>query len=271
MSKEAATLDTARATSPGLLTQIEIRRGPRDLLGRFFLFADKVLSERGIFVETATLEDLLRINELNRDSWLPLTPTFHPTNSQLDTGHYFCFFGRNAAGDVVTVQAARLFDWRHTNFRSEAEALRLFYQNPDRDRRASETLQVTAPSAEAIRGLVAYTGAMWYRPDCRGLGLGYYMGRISRAYALAQWDISFVASMVSSSNVNNGFARRFGHANLEFGAHSRASSHGDVDYHIAWSDSAQAMTGLAEFLASEQGSAPVDRGTQVAAGRPLLD
>jgi hypothetical protein len=182
-----------------------------------------------------TFRELLDINAANRSNWLPLTPTFNCSYNELAGDTSFCLIGRDVSGVAVASHAGRLFDWRSGSFAEAAESLRLFYDRPESDALTGETCKVTSATARYLRGMVSYTGAVWYRPDYRGLGLAFYISRIARAYAYAQWSVDYAVGMVSNANVANGLTDKTGNSHIERGVHSRGSTHGDVDYHIVWS------------------------------------
>ena len=117
-----------------ILTQIQVDREPVDLLTRFFVKAVDAAARRGVRLEFGTFEELKAVNEANAASWPPLTTSFRSDIGGVDDSNGFVILGRDANGDTVATQAARLFDWRNTNFKAEAEALRFFYAAPDCDK-----------------------------------------------------------------------------------------------------------------------------------------
>jgi hypothetical protein len=241
-----------QSTTLGLsfLDDIIIQNGPKDIMGRFFLLVDMILRERGLRFENCQFDELLAINQANRASWLPLTPSFDVRVSDLTPDNSFCFIGRNSAGEIVTTQAGRIFDWHDSSFKNEAESLRIFYADPKYSRQPGEHCWVSAPSAAAISGKVLYTGGMWYRPDYRSAGLAYHLGRLARAYALSQWDIDYASSLMTAKIVAAGTASRFGHSLIADGVHSRNSTLGDLDYVIGYSQGPDISGQIAEFLAA---------------------
>jgi hypothetical protein len=76
-------------------------------------------------ISLATFDELLAVNEQNRDSWRPLVGVFDPRLNMLEPSSSYCILGRNELGEVVSTQAARLYAWRQTNFHDEATSLRL--------------------------------------------------------------------------------------------------------------------------------------------------
>ncbi|MFM9942838.1 MAG: hypothetical protein ACKVP7_25460 [Hyphomicrobiaceae bacterium] len=236
-----------------------INQGPRELLAKYFLLADKQLRERGVILTLASFDELLAVNAANRDSWLPLTPTFDISKNKLSSERSFCLIGRDLQNRSVATHAGRLFDWQSTSFAEEGEALRLFYDHPQTNALPGEMCRVSSNAARRLTGLVSYTGAVWYRRDYRGLGLAFYMSRLVRAYAYALWGVDYSTGMIAAGNVAKGLTDKTGHANVEMGLHSRGSTHGDVDYQIIWSTPRQIVEQLTQVLADESKTLILDQ------------
>ncbi|MGI9424206.1 MAG: hypothetical protein ACR2PA_13525 [Hyphomicrobiaceae bacterium] len=196
------------------LDSIYIKHGPYDLLARFFLKAATLVAERGVYLEFSSFAKLIEVNAANVDSWRPITQSFHPDQGGVNDDCGLVILGRDAAGDVVATQAIRVFQWPTSSFKTEAEALRVFYADPQRDRQPGEACVVTAPNAEDITNVVALGGGVWYRPDFRRFRLGEIIPRIARAYAYALWDVDNIVATFSEANVTKGFHRRVGFRDL---------------------------------------------------------
>jgi len=192
------------------LTDLEIEHGPIDELRRFFSFADTLNRAQGVTLSFATLQELQAVNEANRESWKPLFPVFNPDMNTVRTEDAFCLLGRNSDGEVVSAQAARLFDWAGTNLKREAESLRWFYDDPEANKRPGEGCVVTAPSAPKITGRVAFLGAVWYRPDYRKRMPTLTDLRIGPYYALAKWRPDYFILVMVESLATKGLAPKFG-------------------------------------------------------------
>lgn len=237
-------------TACDFLADIVIEHGPRRILAGYFLAIAAHMREQRLRLELISFSELHDINCRNRESWLPLTPTFDVNvNTDLPHCSAYVFAVRNEVGEVVATHASRLFRWEHTSFQNEAEALRLFYADPVRQARPQETCLVTAPTAKRIRGNVVYSGATWYHPSIRGLGLPSVLSPLNRAYALSQWPVDSFTGLVSEANVNRNFAKRARHANMEPRVICRSSSHGDVDYYLVWSTPDTVVTDIENFSA----------------------
>lgn len=167
-------------------------------------------ASRGITLELATFDELLAVNKANSDTWKPITTSFHPQFSGIDETNGLVVFGRNANGEVVATQATRLFDWRNTTLKQEAESMRLFYANPQRDMRRDEACLVNSPEAGAISGNIVLCGAIWYRPDYRGVGLANIIPRFTRAVSFVRWEIDEYIALITAENATKAFSQRTG-------------------------------------------------------------
>ncbi len=192
------------------LKRLNLKYGPSELMARFFLKAVHAAADRGVFLEFGTFAQLWEVNQKNANSWFPITTSFreNPGGVSDDTG--FVFLGRNHLGDVVATQSARIFDWSDTNFKREAEELRFFYADPDRDKAPNESCIISAPNATEITGRVALGGGIWYRPDFRRLQLGEIISRMGRAYAFALWNYDSLIATITQQNVGKAFDKRIG-------------------------------------------------------------
>lgn len=198
-----------------LLDDLQISYGPHNLLGRFFLKATEMAADRGVTLRFASFDELAAANARNAKSWRPLDTILNPDLSQLDDTTSFCIVGENGDGEVVATQGLRLYDWRGSNLKAEAEALRMFYRDPA-DAAPGEACRVSAASASRITGLVGYAGGVWYRPDYRGGRLSTILPRVGRTITLARWGVDFVTGMMAEATVAAGFASRSGFASVEW-------------------------------------------------------
>jgi hypothetical protein len=235
-----------------LLSDITIEHGPADLLGRFFLKADTAARERGVFLSFAPLENLVEVNCRNRDTWRPLLPLFDPAVGGATSEDSFCIVGRNARGDIVATQAARLYRWDDTTFHEEAESLRLLYADPARSKRPGESIEVTAQDAKRVTGLVIFGGGAWYRPDYRGLQLAQILTRISRACAYTRWKHDYTMSvMVEAMQARTGMAAKSGYSKMDWAVTFNDSVCGPgeaIRCALVWMDTEEMLAGIEDFL-----------------------
>jgi hypothetical protein len=242
------------------LEGITIDHGPRPLLGRFFLLADRIAREREVLLEFSTMEELVSINKRNPSSWRPILPHYDPAYGGLHAANSFCIIGRNKLGEVVATQAARLYDWTHTTLMEEASTLRLFYPKPDLMRGSGQRCTISAPHAHAITGRVAFTGAAWYRPDYRGRSLAAVLPRIARAYAFAKWRSACNVTFIAERLVEAGLAERCGYTNVQFAVELENFAIGAYRGALVWMEAADMLDDLSSFMASNRSN--VDGGVQ---------
>ncbi|HZT48810.1 MAG TPA: hypothetical protein VFA64_12605 [Hyphomicrobiaceae bacterium] len=232
-----------------LLDQLTTTYGPPDLLGRFFLHADTEARARGVSLSFAGLDELIAVNEENRDSWLPLFPTYDIRYNAIAPNEAFCILGRDARGRVVAAHAGRLFNLRYMTFHELAESLRLMYEDPERSKRPGETCVVTAKAAKAISGRVVFSGAAWYHPDYRGKQLSTIVPILSRAYAYTRWNCDYLVAMMSEGVVRGGMTQRTGYTNIDWDICVTNSPLGDVRFAFMWMQPEQLLQDVARFVA----------------------
>lgn len=218
-----------------LLDQITLLHGPQELLGRFFLIADTAARDRGVKLRLRSDFDALMIlNERHRDSWPPLAPIFNPALSNLRLDAAFCLEAVDERDETVATHASRFFDWPDTTLADELRSMRPFYEDPAPRIAAGESVEVTAPSAKIIHGRVAYGGAVWVRPDCRGKGLAALLPRISRAYAYSRWDNAYTWGMVEPKVHAKGLIRANGPYEVEEAILMRLAFRGELPALLMW-------------------------------------
>lgn len=198
--------------------QITINHGPREQLGRFFLEADKAARDRGVTLSLSTDFEMLReVNARNKDSWYDgLPPSFDPAYGAVDASNSYWIMGRDDTGEVVTTQAARLFNIEEGETLADLfTSLNLFYPDPARHARPGETCTITAPNATKIAGVVLHSGCSWVHPRFRRRHMMFILPRISRALGLTRWNTEYTFSFVSEKLVNYGVADAYGYTRIE--------------------------------------------------------
>jgi len=247
-------MGTSHALEP-LFSHMVMQHGPIGLLGRATLKAEEAARQQGVFLSFASFSELLQANQANSTTWLPIVTTFDCRFSDLDEATAFCILGRNRQGDVVACQAARFFDWSDTNFREEAQSLRLFYKEPSQTKLPNEQCRVSAIAARGAAGRVLYSGGAWYRPDFRGKGLVEYLPRIARAYAHTLWNIDCTVTLMAEAVVRGGVFPRNGYRNIEWAVDLVGSRLGDMHAAFLWIKQDEMLSDLSDFLGSERSQA----------------
>lgn len=234
-----------------LLSEVTVKHGPPDLIGRLFLSADTAARQRGITLSFAPMEDLIAVNRANPETWRPILPLFDPACGGITDDNSFCILGHNARGEIVATQAARLYDWTGTSFHEEAESLRLFYAEPQRMKGDREGVHVTAAAAHELTGPVIFAGGIWYRPDYRGIGLPYILPWLCRTYAYTLWQHHFSISIMAEEIYKRGMAQRSGYSKVDWEVWLRYTPvHPNAELRCAlvYMDEGELLTGAAGFL-----------------------
>lgn len=243
-----AKIATRAKPSASILNNLVIEHGPTPLLGQFFLRADAEARKQGVHIGFASCGEMVEANAQNSNNWLPLIPLFDPSFGALNDENSFCILGWNAAGEIVTANAGRFYDWQATNLVEETKTLRLFYDDPERMKVAGERCEVTAAKATSITGRVAYVGAAWVRPDFRGRGLSETLPRFAKAYALTQWGPDWITSLMTEATHSRGFAERFGYNHIDWEVRWIKSRLGDLRCAVLWMDAAHLIKDLSGYL-----------------------
>jgi hypothetical protein len=107
---------------------------------------------------------------------------------------------------------------------------------------------VTAPSARAIKGRVAFTGAHWCRPDFRAKGLPSITPRIARALALTWWNVGYACTIMAQDVFSRGVAQRAGYSNVEWSVYLNNTPVGTLLTALLWIDRKGLIADLETFL-----------------------
>ncbi|MEM6496047.1 MAG: hypothetical protein AAF709_04895 [Pseudomonadota bacterium] len=196
--------------SKDFLDRITIEHGPRDLLTRYFLATAEAAASRDIHFDFGTFDELMEVNRANSDSWSPITTTFRPCLGGANEENGMVIFGRRPSGQVVTCQAARVYDWQSSNFKIEAETLRLFYAEPQAAKELGESCDVSPAEAEKLNGRVSYIGGLWIHPSARGNGALQLVSTLARAASYVAWGFDYMTALSTPGNMQKGFANRNG-------------------------------------------------------------
>jgi hypothetical protein len=234
------------------LDDIVLDYGPIKTLSESLLTGYELALQRGIRLSFESLDTLLDVNKLHADTWLPITPTYDARFWAGDEENAFAIVGRNDSGEIVATQAVRVFDWSSkTSFGQEAEALRIFYLDPDRHALPGESCEVTAKAAHLVTGRVALSGGIWFRPDYRGRRLTGLMVRMGRAYAVGAYDIRWNTAVMTESVYARGLSRQVGHTSVDQWLEWRNSRLGEhVRLHFMWMSVPEVLADLDAALGS---------------------
>jgi hypothetical protein len=165
------------------------------------------------FTVSHDFDELLAVNEGNRDNWDPLMPQFHPDHFAAPRWRGFWVKAVDRTGRVVATSAARRFDIpTGRTLHDTLTDLSFFYDDPS-SARPGERVESTALLPRAVSGSLAIGGALWTHPSARRLGLIPPISRITRAAAHHLWMLPLHVILVEHAAI----MRVLGLENMESG------------------------------------------------------
>jgi hypothetical protein len=196
------------------LDALQVVHGPPGLLGRFFMQVDHRLRQQGLTLSFTTFEEMSELNARYQDNWGLLNPMFDPRLSDIPANDTMCLAVRNAAGELVATTSGKYFDASRRSFKQIVEDGDFLSVRPV-DGRQVMTSRITAPIASELHGRLCYCGAIWVRPDVRGLRLPALLSRIVNACMLTLWDPDYVMGFVKPDVVGSDLYKRYGYEKAE--------------------------------------------------------
>jgi hypothetical protein len=224
---------------------ITVKFGPAELLTRFILTGDKQVRDKGLKLRLRhNFDDLLALNrvETARGNWFKLVYMFDPSVSELTPENAFWISAENEAGEVVACQASRVYHWPDSTLEDEARLM--FFGGRD----VGQRCEITTPAAREVSGWVYYGGALWVRPDYRGIGLSTIIPRLVRAYAATRWPIDWTISFVARVQIEKGIVAGYGYKDVSYSIRFPGSDWGDLEVALIRMSSAEIFDDLASFL-----------------------
>ncbi len=201
---------------PSILAQMSLNHGPRDLIARYIGHADQAARDLGVRLRLSwDFDRLIALNRQHRDSWPMLSPIFNPRYNSLRRDNAFLVEGVDEFGATVMTSAGRLYDHGDRSIADDLRSLRVFYDQPGKYVAAGESVEVSAPTAEHLCGRIMFSGAVWVRPDYRRHGLTKIIPRLTRSYALAQWNTPVFWAYIDHDLEEIGVARAYGSWHVE--------------------------------------------------------
>lgn len=232
-----------------LIEQVRLDHGPRDLLARYLLLADRRLQELGLRARLRTdFETLAEVNEQNRSSWPDLIHTLDPRHSILRLDSSYWLEVITAEGEPVAIHSGRLFDWPDTTLDEEVRSLRVFYADPAPHLARGEYARGDEPRGRARTGLNMFGGAVWVHPEHRAQGLGGLVTRVSRAYGYTRWAPSFFWMVTEPKTFGGGFIRATGPFEIVQKLRTRLEWRGELDLLLMAMDADAFLQDLARQL-----------------------
>jgi hypothetical protein len=251
-------LDQPRRDNPGIVPVNNLRLpdaltvtyGPAPLLSEFVLRGDQAVRACGISLRIRhDFEELAYLNrhEVARGTWVPLPMMFDPRCSRLESANAFWLSGEDDGGEIVLTGAFRLFDWRDTSLREQAG--NFFCDTLGRPHHCI----VTASAAASITGQVCWCGSLWVRPDHRHHHLSELVGRLGRAFAVAQWPVDWMMCLVVPVLVDKRIASGYGYKHFSRSVFFPKCHLGDLEMVVAYVSPSEVYADLIEVLESRLG------------------
>lgn len=187
----------------------------------FIASSQDILRQGGIDVQIGTdFEEYREILLRDRPNQ-PLGAPLDPKLQNLNEGNAFWLTGRDADGDLMHTQAARLLNMKgedlggymYNHFREFPPAI------PDLDLDRSRFR--ASPGARHISGRVIYHGEVWMgeKPGLfRGNGLSTVLARYGLLTAMQRWNPDYIFGFMARTVAFKGFAERMGYMHNEPGA-----------------------------------------------------
>ena len=254
-AENSSRYDSDVAPATGFLETLRIDHGPLPLLGRFFAAGDMALADKGISLTRGSLADALDTQMGNEASWHSFPPMLDVRLSGVGVDESYCLLGRDASGEVVTVQCGRIYQGTQS-LAAWVESGRFVYGS--RPVGADFQFKIASPSVQTIGGTFVYSGALWVHPRHRGSKLAGVLVRLSRAYALARWNTSYTIAFVSDAMADSPMPAIYGYRQLEPGVRVNLADGATWSGLLMWMGRDELLSDLTSFL--------VDRLPQVDAG-----
>jgi hypothetical protein len=203
-------------TERSIIEQMGLVYGPRELIARYVTYADQAARDLGVRLRLSwDFDRLIALNQQHHDSWPQLAPIFNPKHNSLRRDNAFLIEGVDEDGATVMTSAGRLYDHGDRSVADDLRSLRVFYDQPAQHVATGERVEVTAPMAEHLCGRIMFSGAVWVRPDYRRHGLTKIIPRLTRCYALAQWNTPVFWAYIDHDLEEIGVARAYGSWHVE--------------------------------------------------------
>jgi hypothetical protein len=202
---------------PSFLDGLQLEHGPVPDLARFLLRADAAVRERGVSLSFVPISEIVRVNAENPKSWGAFTPILDTRIARLAPDRSFCLMGSSPLGQIVTMQAARLYDCAEQSLSDLADSHALYYGGDPWPGGDAPTCRLTSPIAASLSGKLLYSGALWVHPGWRGQHLSAILPRISRVLGLGRWGTDFTFTFVSDQIAASKLFPLYGYHRIEPG------------------------------------------------------
>lgn len=200
---------------PEFINVANVRYGPPEVLGLFFLFADSILKELGIRLYVSSLAELAEVQSAQSSSWPLFAPMLDPRLGGIDAEMSYGFIGVDRSGRIACSQGGRVYSSTSRSLAEMIDDQSFFYGEGRRGEDTQPKCSCTAPVASRVIGTFTYSGALWVHPDHRGHQLAALLPRLSRAYALTRWNSEFTIAVVSDQIAASPLMRMYAYRTVQ--------------------------------------------------------
>lgn len=225
---------------------VTVQGGPVEDIAMFLLLADQTARDRGIHLRVRRdLDALMALNrrEVARGNWYPLFPLFDPKQDRVDESNFYWISGTNDAGETVVAQAGRLFQWDDIGV--APLIARLLYPNQD----PHPPIVLDDVPKHGVAGTICFSGSTWFHPNYRRLGLSRILPRVSRVFALSQWQTDWTISVIKRELIELNIATAYGYSDVQLGIHAPGHPLGDLDIGLVRMPRGELVADVQRFVA----------------------
>jgi hypothetical protein len=216
------------------------------------------LHDVGITARLVSPEQLVAINEANRDNWAPLISVIDHREYPTRDNEMTSLVGYDADGRAVATSVVRRFDFTGSTVGEELRSLRMLFGPRADAMAASVTFELTAPSADRISGQILYHGGVWVHPDCRKLGLTRIMPKLNRYFAMSQQHFDYEIAMASAALLKPHVAASYSVEGSEPNYAYRLNGNAVWDGMFNWSSRAWILQTLCQDLTTMAAESPLN-------------
>jgi GNAT superfamily N-acetyltransferase len=230
------------------LETLVIEYGPLQVLGRFFAAATAELHSKGLHLRLSTLKNVHTIHTEHIASWPSYPPMLDPALTCVPEDRSYSLVCHSDDGSIAAVMAGRIYDGNRTL--ASIVQHQNFICEPIADTKTAHRFYVEGDDLEAICTPFSYIGALWVNPTHRGKDLARLLPALTRAYALAKWDIRYDIGLANDDMMKVGMAAVYGYTNTKcaFRASGLGEAH-DVTGRLLWIDREEIENKLRHLLA----------------------
>jgi hypothetical protein len=224
----SASMEPSRLLSrPSFIDTVEFNYEPFGPLGRYLLSAEQTLLDRGVRAFRASKEELVAINEANRDTWAKLMPVLDHRINEIADKDLITVAAVDIYGSIIATISVRRMDIL-SSVKEEMESLRFFYSAHAHEKSKTDSFLLTAESAAQLKGNLFYLGGLWVHPKHRHGALPVLLTRIVRYMGMAHWNPDAEIGIATNAFLRSDVAKIYAFEATEVGFSF------EIDGKLAW-------------------------------------